>query len=522
MISLVTNIDSLIAQQNLSVNSQFQSKTIQQLTSGYRINSSADDAAGLSVANGYRNQIASLNQGVLNANQGVSQLQIIDGGLSNISQILDRMTTLATESASQTFTGSRTTLNNEYTNLSSEITRQAENIGLNAGGINNTTLGVYIGGGNISNVSGTNVVQVNLTGLANAVDAVSLGLSTTNVNGGASGGVGFNSDTTRLDDPTQVFLSQGTTQTFTFNYTEAGGYTQTRNVTVTGTTDGLTGQQVIDQLNQGLSGTGINAFISANTTDGTLGTLQFSADTGFMASVAASSGSGAAVETSAAILNNGSTGYGNYAGQYNASAAFTAFSGTTALETFTVNDGTNNISISLTAGNAGSLSQALTTINTALQGAGITDVSALGATSGGSSEISFQGSSNFSIVETNRVAGTGSLFGSLGNVSVAAPTSGSSAGNSAQDALTALTKAVAQLGLVQGVVGAGENTLNYAINLAQSQITSYSSAESQIRDANVAQEAAHLTQSQVMQQASIAAMAQANQEPQAILSLLKG
>ena len=77
------------------------------------------------------------------------------------------------------------------------------------------------------------------------------------------------------------------------------------------------------------------------------------------------------------------------------------------------------------------------------------------------------------------------------------------------------------LGSVQGIVGAGENTLNYAINLAQSQITSFSSAQSQIRDSNVAAEAADLTKAQVLQQASIAAMAQANQEPQAILALLK-
>ncbi len=77
------------------------------------------------------------------------------------------------------------------------------------------------------------------------------------------------------------------------------------------------------------------------------------------------------------------------------------------------------------------------------------------------------------------------------------------------------------LGSVQGIVGAGENTLNYAINLAQSQITSFSSAQSQIRDANVGAEAADLTKAQVLPQSSIAAMAQANQEPQAILSLLK-
>ena len=74
----------------------------------------------------------------------------------------------------------------------------------------------------------------------------------------------------------------------------------------------------------------------------------------------------------------------------------------------------------------------------------------------------------------------------------------------------------------QGKVGAGENTLNYAINLAQSQITNFSSAQSQIRDANIAADAANLTKAQVLQQSSIAAMAQANAEPQAVLKLLQG
>src|SRR5580704_15686128 len=148
MISLMTNVDSLVAQQNLNVNNMFQSNTIDQLTSGYRINSSADDAAGLSVANGYRNQIASLNQGVLNAAQGTAQLQIVDGGLSNISQMLDRLQTLATESASQTFTGNRNTLENEYSGLLTEIDRQANNVGLgDQNQANAINLQVYIGGG---------------------------------------------------------------------------------------------------------------------------------------------------------------------------------------------------------------------------------------------------------------------------------------------------------------------------------------------------------------------------------------
>ena len=134
MISFQTNIDSLIAQQNLNVNSKFQSNTIQQLTSGYRINSSGDDAAGLSVANQDRDQIAQITQGVANGNNGTAQLQIMDGGMSNISQILDRLQTLAAQSASSSFTGSRTDLNAEFQSDITELNRQAQAIGLNTGG----------------------------------------------------------------------------------------------------------------------------------------------------------------------------------------------------------------------------------------------------------------------------------------------------------------------------------------------------------------------------------------------------
>jgi flagellin len=96
-------------------------------------------------------------------------------------------------------------------------------------------------------------------------------------------------------------------------------------------------------------------------------------------------------------------------------------------------------------------------------------------------------------------------------------------GNGGADAaVNAVTNAVQLLGQVQGTVGAGESDLNYAINLANSQITNLSAAQSNIRDANVAMEAANLTKAQVLEQASVAAMAQANSSPQAVLSLLKG
>src|SRR5438445_5251856 len=81
-----TNIASLQAQNYLRVNSDFQSKTINRVTSGLRIVTSGDDAAGLAIANGYRSDEAVLSQGVQNANNGLSQLQIMDGRISNISQ----------------------------------------------------------------------------------------------------------------------------------------------------------------------------------------------------------------------------------------------------------------------------------------------------------------------------------------------------------------------------------------------------------------------------------------------------
>ena len=78
-----TNITSLQAQEYLRQTQDFQSKTINRVTSGLRIISSGDDAAGLAIANGYRSDSAVLTQGVRNANDGLSTLQTIDGGINN-------------------------------------------------------------------------------------------------------------------------------------------------------------------------------------------------------------------------------------------------------------------------------------------------------------------------------------------------------------------------------------------------------------------------------------------------------
>jgi len=92
---------------------------------------------------------------------------------------------------------------------------------------------------------------------------------------------------------------------------------------------------------------------------------------------------------------------------------------------------------------------------------------------------------------------------------------------SAESAVTALASAVTALGSAQAVVGRGENQFTYAVNLAQSQLTNLAAAESSIRDADMAAAAANLTKAQILVQAGVAALAQANSAPQAVLTLLK-
>ena len=176
--SINSNITSLQAREYLRTNSEFQSKTISRVTSGLRITSSGDDAAGLAIANGFRSDISVISQGIRNANDGLSQLQIVDGGLNNISKLIDRARTLATQSATGTFSGSRSVLNSEFGSVLSEIDRQAQTIGLNIGGSIAKNLSVFIGGGagatsaaKITNGS----VGIDLS--TSAVDTRSLGLS---------------------------------------------------------------------------------------------------------------------------------------------------------------------------------------------------------------------------------------------------------------------------------------------------------------------------------------------------------
>ncbi len=130
--SVVSNISAANAQANLTVTNMGLQKALQRVSSGFRINTSGDDAAGLAVANSYRSTQAVLNQGIRNASDGLSTLQIKDGALNNISTLLDRLATLATQSASSSSTVDRAVLDAEFQDVLSEIDREASVAGLTA------------------------------------------------------------------------------------------------------------------------------------------------------------------------------------------------------------------------------------------------------------------------------------------------------------------------------------------------------------------------------------------------------
>lgn len=165
--SVVSNISASNAQSNLGATSIGLQKAITRLSSGYRINQSGDDAAGLAVANSYRSQQAVLSQGIRNANDGLSSLQIQDGALSNVSTLLDRLSTLATQAASSSASVDRTALDGEFQDVLTEIDREVSVVGLN----NDVAFSVFVSNdGANGSVGGTilkaDVAALGLTGAA--------------------------------------------------------------------------------------------------------------------------------------------------------------------------------------------------------------------------------------------------------------------------------------------------------------------------------------------------------------------
>ncbi|GIU77040.1 MAG: flagellin [Bryobacteraceae bacterium] len=534
-----TNIASMQAQEYLRVTQEFQSKTISRVTSGLRIVSSGDDAAGLAIANGFRSDQAVLTQGIRNANDGLATLQTIDSGINNISKLLDRARTLATQSASGTFNGNREVLNSEFQSVISEINRQAQAIGLNQGGDFAKNLSVFIGGGrgaNNTEVITNGSVSVDLR--RSTVDARSLGLS------GYSAASDAAYDMSVYDDGTANDLQSaiGGATSMTFNLSGVGFDDAAISVNLTGVQD-LKG--LVEAINAGIAsaagGTspGAVALRNANIT------AQINADGKGFSLVSASSAFAVEAGADAAARRIfGLTASNNVkvAGGLEArSFSFTAVSGTdTQIVTISAlgADGSlQSVDVTLDASNAATAEAAADAINTALLASnkdGLMKIVAAEA-GDGTDRVTFASTSAFKIVVQSGTAAVGLNGGTAvtddSTADATAETTLDDSGGAnlsistqqaAERAVTALAEAVKKLGEAQAVVGKGQNQFNFAVSLAATQLTNLAASESRIRDADLAFEAANLTKAQILTQAGVAALAQANAAPQAVLSLLRG
>jgi flagellin len=515
---LNTNIASLNAQNNLSGSQAGLSQALERLSSGLRINSASDDAAGLAISQQFTTQINGTNQAVRNANDAVSEAQTTAGALTTIVNNLQSIRTLAVEAANGSNSASdRAALNNQVQQQVAEISQIAQQTTFNGLNVLNGTSGttVYQVGANVGNTISVSLGQgvaanqigqySTLTGSAvptgtQLTSAASVTLS----NGTSSVTVGPSANFVGANLPYQGADSayakagavnaaglQGLTATAATSVTDSAAFTQIVGATLgTGTNTGfvattygltingtviygsgnavsgtLTGAQVATQINLFSGSTGVTASINANAANGTVGALILSNTDGSNIN---------AVQTIAL----GSAGTGGTAG--------TTPSGTGA--TATVAAGT-------TAGTTSYGKVTLTDANPVT----ITDN---GAT-GGSAALGF-------------VTGNATTLGtaSLANQTVLTVAA-------ANSTITSVDSALATVSAFQSQLGAIQNRFTAAVGNLQSTAQNLTQSRSTIQDADFAAETANLTKSNVLEQAGISVLAQANQQPQLILKLLQ-
>jgi flagellin len=167
-LSVLNNISSIVAENQLDITQNNLQNTLTQLSSGSRINSGADDAAGLAIANGLQANVTGLTQSVANANDGVGALQVADGALGQVTTLLNRAVTLATEASTGTVSSTqRTALDAEYQQILDQIDSIGSNTTFNGTTIfaanTTTTTSIFLSD---SSTAGTTTIGVNISGLS--------------------------------------------------------------------------------------------------------------------------------------------------------------------------------------------------------------------------------------------------------------------------------------------------------------------------------------------------------------------
>jgi flagellin len=477
--SINTNVSSLTAQRSSSKVQDQLSTSMARLSSGLRINSAKDDAAGLAISERFSTQIRGLNQAARNANDAISLAQTAEGALGSVGDNLQRIRELAVQSANATNSSSdRAALQAEASQLVAEVQRVGTQTAFN--GIN------LLDGSFTSKAFQVGANAGETISIASIQDArtSSLGSHSLTTNGSVVGTVVTGSATNNgIGAETNLTLTTSAGTSSAISYAANAGAdaiasainTAGANVGVTAT---ATNSTVLDQL----SGPGTVSF--------TLG--------------------GQAVSAVVADQNDLSSlvsAINGVAGTTGITAAFTSTSSKNSI-TLSTTDG-RNIGIGAFANSTAGNDTVRFGGSTLTEGGTVaaikTGTVALSSTKGALSV----GSSNADVFTA-----TNSSFSSLAAIDL-------STASGATSALSVIDSALSQVNSGRADLGAVQNRFSSTISSLQTTSENLSASRSRIQDADFASETANLSRAQVLQQAATAMVAQANQLPQQVLSLLR-
>ncbi len=490
-LTINTNIASLNAQRNLTSSQSSLATSLQRLSSGLRINSAKDDAAGLAISNRFTTQINGLNQAVNNANDAISESQTAESALSTLTDNLQRIRQLAVEAANGTNSSSdRAALDAEVQQRSAEITRIASQTTFN---------GLRV----LDGTAGQATFQVG----ANVGDTISVSYSQ-GVRADQIGQVATSTGTavtaTALGGASTLTLQVGTGAAVNIGASSAGAGA--------GQTDGSAYAKV-----QAINAAGVSGLTASATTSATETTAFSTVGTGGTAAstynlsingVAIFAGTGNVAVGSTVTAANVATQVNLYSSQTGVTASLSG-----GKLTFTANDG-RDIKVDQTV-----------TLGAGASGTGI-DASVAGTPASGVSTLTTTGVITLSASSNITVGGTGTadIGFAAGTIALNAQTLANAnvltvAGANA--AIAAVDSALTTVSAFQSQLGAIQNRFTSTVSNLQAVSQNLQASRSTILDADFAAETANLTKSQVLQQAGISVLAQANAAPQSILKLLQ-
>ncbi|HID8741758.1 TPA: FliC/FljB family flagellin [Enterobacter mori] len=563
-----TNSLSLITQNNINKNQSSMSTAIERLSSGLRINSAKDDAAGQAIANRFTSNIKGLTQAARNANDGISVAQTTEGALSEINNNLQRIRELTVQSS--TGTNSQSDLDS----IQDEIKSRLDEIDRVSGQTQFNGVNVLAKDGSMKIQVGANDGQT-ITIDLKKIDSDTLGLNGFNVNGKGtiankaasvsdltSAGATLNAGTGNYDlkttnkalttDVAFSKLSSGDTvvvngSTYTYD-AKAGNFSTTKTTanateaTAVANRDNLAATLKADP-GQTASGTyttkdGTVSFdtdSSGNITIG--GKAAFVDDAGNLTTNNAGGAAAATMtsvlkaaseNTDGATLNFKGTEYTVAAGGTPAASGAVTYKAAVSTDIVLAETKANTTTVNM---NSGVLSKALTFDATGasndatyVDDAGnITDVAdytvsyAVNKDNGNVTVAAYS-----SATDTNKTYSP--TIGAAVNVTSAGKitTDATSAGTATTDPLAALDDAISSIDKFRSSLGAIQNRLNSAVTNLNNTTTNLSEAQSRIQDADYATEVSNMSKAQIIQQAGNSVLSKANQVPQQVLSLLQG